>query len=179
MKTSYFLILASLVFCVSNSQAQVASAASPWKTYDQNGYYIEYPSEWEVNGVEDNGMQFAFLSPLSSETDNFSENINLLKQDISSYNLDLDSYVDISKKQIASMVEDGKILVSQKLEKNGRSFYEMVYAGEQEGMTLKWKQYCWVENGNAYVLTYTAMAEEYDNYESTATQIMDSFKLKK
>lgn len=179
MKFKCFLVILLVSTISADLCAQVASAASPWKTYDKDGYIIEYPAEWEANPMSEGGVKFAILSPLADKTDSFRENINLLIQDVSAYNLDLDAYAELSKQQIETIVEGGKVHELQKIEKDGKMLYEMVYVGIQSGVALKWKQYYWVENGTASVLTYTATSAEYDNYLSTATQMMDGFKFKK
>jgi hypothetical protein len=43
-------------------------------------------------------------------------------------------------------------------------------------LSLKVKQYWFIKNNKAYLLTYTAEESKYDEYEDVATEMMMSFK---
>lgn len=176
MKIYHLFAIVPVIIWVSNTYAQVASVASTWKTYNENGVHIEYPGNWEFNDGEVAGTKFIIMSPAESESDDFQENVNLLVQDISSYNLDLEGYGELTKTQIETLLEDGKVFEYAKKEAKGNEFLEIGYMAKFQGAPLKWKQYLWVQDGNAYVLTFTAKQETYDEYNSDATQILDSFK---
>ena len=73
----------------NKSQAEVLDG---WKSLTENSYSINYPGNWELNKSGQMGTSFILFSPLSSEQDQFKENVNLLIQDLTGYNLDLDKY---------------------------------------------------------------------------------------
>jgi hypothetical protein len=54
----------------------------------------------------------------------------------------------------------------------------MVYTGKENDYSLTFMQYFCLINGKAFVLTYTAEANEFENTLEIATKIMDSFVLK-
>lgn len=141
---------------------------------EDSEFSISYPGTWELNQSGQMGMAFALFSPLKFEGDNFRENVNLIKQDISSLNMNLDGFVGTSENQIRTMMQDGTILESERAE----DYHKIVYTGTMGQFKLKFKQYYWVLEGNAYVLTFTAEQSEFDNYAEIARQIMDSFKIK-
>jgi len=81
------------------------STLNGWKTLDQQDYSIQYPSTWELNQSKQMSTSFILFSPLESENDPFKENVNLLVQDISKYQIDLNEYTKISEGQIKTMCQ--------------------------------------------------------------------------
>lgn len=148
-----------------------------WKTFSKDEYSIKYPENWKLDASGNMGTVFILFSARASETDSFRENINLTTQDFSKYTMSLDHFAQLSESQIKSVIENAKILESKKLENNGKHYYKIVYTGDQGPYTLKYKQYYFIENKKAYVLTYTSLVSTYDKYNQVATMIMDSFKV--
>jgi hypothetical protein len=66
--------------------------AVEWKTYKSPffGFEISYPGDWQIK--EFSGI-IAFLSPPEGPDDVFSENLNILVEDISAYQLSPEEYV--------------------------------------------------------------------------------------
>lgn len=145
-----------------------------FETLDGDDFSISYPGTWEVNQSGQMGMTFALFSPVKFEGDQFRENINLISQDISSYNMDLTAFVNLSENQIKTMIQDGTILKSEKT----KDYHKIIYTGTMGQFKLKFQQHYWVNNGNAYVLTFTSEQTEFDNYQGIAQQIMDGFVIK-
>ncbi|MEO9869815.1 hypothetical protein [Ekhidna sp.] len=145
-----------------------------FETLATDQYSIKYPSTWEVNQTGQMGMAFGLFSPAGMQGDQFRENVNLIIQDISSQNLDLVDFVSLSENQITTMIVDGNLLVSEK--KDG--YHQMIYTGTMGQYKLKFQQYYWVIGGNAYILTFTAEQNQYDNYIGVAQQLMDSFEIR-
>ncbi len=143
----------------------------------EDNYTIRYPAEWTLDQSQQMGTRFILLSPLSSAEDQFKENVNLIVQDLSAYELDLDQYVAISEDQIKTMVSNANILLSERGEENGLAFQKMVYTGQQGIYDLKFVQHYWVEDQKAYVLTFTAEADQFDASRPTGEKILDSFRI--
>jgi hypothetical protein len=122
------------------------------------------------------GTSFVLFSQQSSEQDQFKENVNLIIQDLSEYDLDLDKYVEISEGQIKTMITDGKIIESKRNTRNALDFQKVVYTGKQGVLNLKFEQYYWVEDEKAYVLTFTAEENQFDAYKTTGEKILNSFE---
>lgn len=152
--------------------------AQEWKTLDENGYSIQYPSDWQLDNSGQMGTSFILFSALVSDKDQFKENVNLLVQDLTGYNLDLDKYVEISENQIKTMVTDGNLILSNRLNKGGKEFQKTMYTGSQGIFKLKFEQYYWVIGNKAYVLTLTCEQSQFDAYKETGEKILESFNLK-
>ena len=84
-----------------------------WNTFKKDSYTIDYPKDWELDESGQMGTSFILFSPLTSQKDQFRENVNLLVQDLTGYNLDLDKYVEISEEQVKTLITDGKIIESK------------------------------------------------------------------
>ena len=149
-----------------------------WKSLTENNYSINYPENWELDKSGQMGTSFILFSPLSSEQDQFKENVNLLIQDIKGYNLDLDKYVEISEDQIKTYITDGKIIESKKITTETLNFQKLVYTGRQGVFNLKFEQYFWVVGDKAFVLTLTCEESQFNNYQETGEMILNSFNLK-
>jgi hypothetical protein len=150
-----------------------------WNTIKKDGYSIDYPKAWELNTSGQMGASFILFSPLSSQKDQFRENVNLIVQDLTGYNLDLDKYVEISEGQIQTLITNGKIIESKRVKNQTLDYQKVIYIGKQGIYNLKFEQYYWVVGNKAYVLTLTCEETQFDNYKLTGEKILNSFKLNK
>lgn len=147
---------------------------------EQPNYSFAYPANWEENLDKTLGVEFIVLSPLSSATDKFRENINLVIQDLSNYNLDLDKYTELSLGQIKNIVTNSVLIESKRISKiDSEQYQRVIYTGEQGIFNLKFVQYYFVVDKKAYVLTFTSEQLEFDKYKEGAEETMNSFIVKK
>jgi hypothetical protein len=147
------------------------------KTLNENGYSIQYPDSWDLDKSGQMGTSFILFSKPSSAIDQFRENVNLIVQDLSGKNINLDKYVEISEGQIKTMITNGNIISSKRLKSNGIEFQNVIFTGNQGNYNLKFEQYYWVSKQRAYVLTLTCEVNEFENYKTTAEKILNSFRL--
>jgi len=130
-----------------------------------------------VNKEGTMGTSFYLFSPMSSATDVFRENINLIKQDISAYNMNLDQYAELSVSQIPQFITDGKIVSSEKMQDDKGEYQAVIFTGKQGIYDLKFLQYYWINSGTAYVLTLTCDISSFDEYVDLGKAIMGSFSV--
>jgi len=172
-------LLLSLLACgqakEKNTQTKIQN---DWISLDENGYSIQYPGDWDLNKSGQMGTSFILLSKQSSAEDQFRENVNLLIQDLTGMNIDLNKYVEISEGQIKTMVTNGNLLESKRLNANGTEFQRVIYSGDQGVYKLKFEQYYWIKNTKAYVLTLTGEISQFDIYKETGEKILNSFRMK-
>jgi len=157
----------------------VFGQTNDWNTLNEKKYSIEYPSDWELNKSGQMGTKFILFSKLTSNNDQFKENVNLIVQDLTGYNIDLNQYVEISENQIKTMITDGNIISSERVKKDEKEFQRVIYTGKQGIYDLKFEQYYWVENNNAYVLTLTCEITAYTDFKNTGEKILNSFEISK
>lgn len=151
------------------------TASIEWTTLSDKNYKIKYPKDWEVNQTGLLGSSFFIFSPRVSETDKFRENVNLMIQDLGENKISLKQYLDISLKQIQTLLTDAKIITSKSGEADGKQYHDIVYEAKQGILDLRFKQRIWVKNNKAIVLTFTIEKEAREQYEEIGNEIIESF----
>ena len=174
------LFVVGLLSCGEKKPVPVPTDSSDgWKTITTDVYTIRYPSTWTLDNSGKMGMTLQIFSALSSPDDKFSENVNLVIQDLSGQPFKkLDQYVLLSENQIKTMLTDPKILSSDRLHRGGKEFQKIQCTAKQGIFKLRYQLYCMIKDEKAYVLTFTCVADEFEKYRAVGEKIMDSFKLK-
>lgn len=165
------------IFFLFNSITIIGQSNS-WKSIIDSNYTIEYPNDWKLNNSGQLSTKFILYSPLTTDKDKFRENINLIVQDLTGYNMTLDKYVEISKNQISMMITYGNIISNERVKKDKREYHKIIYSGKQGVFDLQFEQYFWVIENNAYVLSLTCEKSEFENYRSIGEKILNSFNIK-
>jgi len=125
------------------------------------------------------GMTLQLFSPLSSPEDKFSDNVNLVIQNLTGQPIkSLDQYTELSENQILTMLTDSKILSSELLKSNGQEYQKVSYTAQQGIYKLTFQQYYFIKNEIAYVLTFTCVADEFEKYRAIGDKILNSFRIK-
>ena len=169
--------LIGILFLIVN--LSVFGQTNDWNTLNEKNYSIEYPSDWELNKSGQMGTKFILFSQLTSKNDKFKENVNLIVQDLTGHNIDLNQYVEISENQIKTMISDGNIILSERVKKDEKEFQRVIYTGKQGIYDLQFEQYYWVENNNAYILTLTCEITAFTDFKNTGEKILNSFEINK
>ncbi|MCB0514565.1 MAG: hypothetical protein R2798_14190 [Chitinophagales bacterium] len=170
----FFVIINLTVF----GQAIENNDLDRWGALTEENYSINYPDDWELNQSGIMGTSFILFSPISSEKDQFRENVNLLIQNLTGLNLDLNKYVEISVDQIRTILTDGKIITNERITTENLDYQKAIYTGKQGIFDLTFEQYYWVVGDNAFVLTLTCETGEFDNYQTVGEKILNSFNIK-
>jgi hypothetical protein len=76
------------------------SALTPKVKFEKNTYIIEYPKSWRPDTSKIMGTDLFLFSPLENENDKFSENINILIQDLGEQNITLEQYKKLTDNQL-------------------------------------------------------------------------------
>ncbi len=154
------------------------SLNAQFDNYSTEEYSIKYPVDWSIDTSGIMGTDFILFSAITSEKDQFRENVSLLVQDVSEYDLDLDKYVEISLEQVKTMITNGKLILSER--KNGSdeeyNFHRVVYTGKQGIFDLHFEQYIWLEDGLAFILTSTSEQDAYNTFSRHLDEILKSFQ---
>lgn len=172
------LIVLILSSCLQSKDAESKKLSGQWTKYSDLEYEIQYPNEWNINISGQDDMDFILLSPLESENDKFRENVNLVIQDLRGQNYNLNSYVELSEDQVNNFVSNGEVLTSERKNNDKGEFHYLVYKADYKVYNLIHKQYFWLINDFAYVLTFTGEKEKFDMYNGLSEKIMNSFKMK-
>lgn len=151
---------------------------SSWTNYETQEFAISFPTDWELNKEAQLGTSLILFSQLSSEDDKFRENVNLIIQDLTGYNLDLKGFTDLSIGQLETMITDYELIESKRFDNKKISYHKIHYNGRQGQFDLTFEQYCWVVKGKAYILTFTSEEPEFKAYQATGEKILNSFVIR-
>lgn len=146
-------------------------------TYAKKDYQLQYPTTWRLDTTGIMGAELFVFSPLTDTTDKFSENVNLLIQDLRGQHIDLKAYKKISDDQFAQM-QDGKVEESAIIKTGAKEYFRATYAMTQQNIQLKVTSICYIKNEKAYLVTYTALASTYEQYKKFGEEILHSFSFK-
>ncbi len=144
-------------------------------TYENSAYRIKYPKEWSKQEFMDTGV--IFTSPKENTSDNFRENLHIIVQDLSSNPVTLDEYTNESIEKILESVPNVNILKSEKTIVSSNPAYMVIYTGNQEDYHLKWMQIWTLKENKAFIITYTAEEESYDNFLNIIEEMINSFEV--
>jgi len=177
--TAMKLILVLVFLVLTHCCFAQGDAATPMLDFSKNNYTLQYPGSWRLDTSGQFGTELLIFSPLESESDKFSENVNVMVQNLQGQNVDLAKYKQRSDQEIADLATDGKIFESSILKNDKGEFFKIVYAMSQGKFRLKITSVCFIRNDKAYLATFTSEFDKYDNYKNTAEQILTSFRLTK
>ncbi len=166
MKLLYILLLLA--------SGQVVMSQTNFSIINRENYSISYPSTLRIDESR-TGIEFVIYAKRENSEDDFSENINLVIQDLKNMNIDLNKYVAITEDQI---INAGILIESKRIKKNNFEFHRIVYKATMDNRELKFIQYDFVKEEKAYILTFTSELEEFDNYSKVMEGVMKNFVLK-
>lgn len=170
------LLLTGILFLITH--LTFFGQSSGWNSLNEKDYSIQYPENWTLDKNGQMGTNFFLFSELTSETDQFKENVNLIIQDLTGHSMDLNYYVEISEGQIKRLITDGNIILSKRIKKIESEYQKVIYTGRQGIFSLKFEQFYWVQNDKAYILTLTCEEDEFNNFKEIGERILDSFIIK-
>jgi eukaryotic-like serine/threonine-protein kinase len=139
------------------------------------GFRVDYPQSWAKQSRDDFWATGAvFFSPLENEQDQFKEQVSVLVENLPK-DLALSKYTEESLSEIKQL-SDPSVGSPQKITLGTNEAQQVAYRGEENGSPVKRMQ-AWTVNGDrAYVITYTAIPESYDDYLPTVEKMIKSFE---
>lgn len=177
-KTAFlFLLLITLSACSTSKSTATKKVPTDWNTYSDNKVSIKHPSDWEINKKQET-LYLIIVSPRLNTLDEFSENVNLLIQDLSDYDLTLEGYVAMSIDEIKTILAGYQPILSERKKKGKTTYQKVMYTGNYGDFKLTFEQYYWVIEDKAYVLTLTCETAQFGNYQKIGEQIMESLEIK-
>ena len=153
----------------SNCQTGQKEALKVFKAED---YIISYPTSLKLDNDGTNGLQFILFTEKDTEDDDFIENINLVSQDLTSMDIDLDGFVEITRNELQDV---GEIVESERIMAKGYEYHRMVYTYTQNGIQLTFLQHGLIANNTLYMLTFSAKSDSFEEYYLEMEQVMLSF----
>lgn len=130
--------------------------------YPENYEFTEYPA----------GILFKNSSNKTSV-----ENFNLIIENLSSTPMSLEQYTDLSFKNLKNLITNFNLIDAKKTILNKEKSYEVVYTAKQWIYNLKIKQIWTILDNKAYILTYSAPINQFDNNIGIFNKVFDSFEI--
>jgi serine/threonine-protein kinase len=186
MKTTFFKLISAAIIITAitmtacgQGNRNARNIPEDWQRLDSHMFSIQHPDTFEMDiSTIMQGLNFVLSAPKSSPDDLFRENISLAIQNLGGLNISLDYFVDFSKNQIEQQIFNGYVVESKRVRANNSEFHLLIYTGRHGHFNLKWMQHIMIKNERAYVLTFTAEQDRFDNYAEVAAKIMNTFKIR-
>ncbi|NMF66566.1 serine/threonine-protein kinase, partial [Brasilonema octagenarum] len=139
------------------------------------GIKIKYPQSWKIPDFTNPiaGEVATFVSPKQSDTDNFQEKVIISVEDFSGT---LEEFSNELMKENNNLLKVNQIKSSDSFlaKRRGKVLLFTVKHGEK---TLQNLQVFTLKGDKAYVITYTAEKNNYDEFIETAETMMKSFEI--
>jgi hypothetical protein len=143
-------------------------------TLTKPAYSIKYLDTWRVDNSDN--TTFLIGAPSDGEGDAFVENLHFTSYPVSGYLPK--GYAQYSKTTLPTKIKNFKVVAENQVKQGGKTGYYMVFTGKQNGQSLKWKQYYFIEKSKCYVLTFTCEATKFDAYLKSCAPMLNSFTVK-
>lgn len=159
------------------AETKVLESIKNWEELSEKGYSIKYPESWILDKTGKMGSSFILFSEKTSNKDKFRDNINLLVQEITDTNLDLEQFVSVLEKQIENTITKADFIESRRIKEPNDEYHKLLYTGKQGIYNLKFEQHYRIKEGKIYILTFTCEKDEYQKYSEIGKKILASFKI--
>jgi len=148
-----------------------------YKLYTSNDYNfsIQYPTTWnmEENAFWSHVMMF---TP-QVEWDNFRENVGVITEELPS-TISVDEYYKQAKVHLIDFIADFDEVKNENMKVAGYDAKKIQYLGSQWTYNLKWQQVFFIKDKTTYVVTYTAMADTFDEFVGTVDEMIETMTVK-
>ena len=143
-------------------------------TSKKDGFTITAPKSWgKAEGVM--GATVAFLEPQAEPSDAFRENVNVVVEKLPA-GMGLDGYLKASDQNMAKMLTDYVEVSSARVKLGENDAQRIVYRHRAGIYNLKCLLYLVVHGGRGYVLTCTAIVDEYEDHEPVFEDTCKTFQ---
>ena len=167
-----FILFVNFGFSQTNSTDANSKIA-----FEKNNYKIQYPKTWRIDTSKTLGADFFAFSPSENKDDKFSENVNIMIQDLGGQKVSLEQYKQVTEKQMVALMNDAKIIESAVIKTGNKEYYKVLFTMTQGTFKLKTTAICFIKKGKAYLATFSAEAAKYEQYKKITDEILSSFSL--
>ena len=179
-----------LLAAIATALTLVAGGAGTWVIFNQKatepeiqlslyeninqGFKVDYPEAWSKQNRDDFfATGVVFFAPLENDGDKFEERVSVLIENLPG-DLSLAQYTAQSITEIKKL-SDPDVGEPQIISLGAKEGRQIVYNSKENGKPVQRMQTWSVENGQAYVITYTAKPDSYDAYLPIVEKMIESF----
>lgn len=169
------VLLSAGIFLAGIFLLSASVFAQQVKTFDnfQLKYSVKYPANYQVKPL---GRVIAFVSPNVDKKTGFSDNVNIAVQNLSGPGVKLNDFFAKAKKNLGAGGGEVKVLDEKKDKLSGAEAYRITYSSKQKKTIFKLLQVISIYKDKVYLVTYTALADQFDKGLSQANSIIKSLK---
>ncbi|WP_340200332.1 hypothetical protein [Ascidiimonas sp. W6] len=171
-------VLLSLNFSTAQSVEEEGNTVieANFRTLENERFTISYPESWKADESGARGTALLLFVPSDPTVGGaFKDNINLLIQDLTGYELDLQGFTDLSLNQLKSMLPEVKMLSNERKKIGDYDVQQLIFTAKQKGYDLKFEQRYWVIGKEAYVLTATYLETNAAAQEPMIVNVLNTF----
>ena len=140
---------------------------------EKDDFSLSYPSHLKLDDSEKDGVSIILATKKENDNDNFIENVNLVVKNIGDEN-----FIDFTNKTVKQINDFGYIKENKRFKINNKDCLRLVIEATQNNIGLTFIQHYYVENGKAYVLTFSCETKKLNKYFNEMNEILLSFKIK-
>jgi serine/threonine-protein kinase len=147
-------------------------------TYDNpaDGVRIKYPNDWTKNS-QATGAIVAFSSPQPNASNPPSAALGVTTEDLSTQPMTLAEYSELSIGNLKQSIPNAEILDSSETTLDGNSAHKIVYTVTQGQSTFEFMQIWTIKDNTAYIISYVADINKYNDFLDTAQEMINSFEI--
>ena len=141
------------------------------------GIKINYPETWSIQNLENpvTGEVVTFLPVKQKQGNKLQENLTI--KVLENYSGTLDQSTDLFISEINNRLSEAKIIDKGSTILANKAANQLVYTGKNGSKSLKNLQVWTLKGDRAYVITYTAAIDNYDEFVQTAESMIKSFEI--
>jgi serine/threonine-protein kinase len=143
-------------------------------TNTTEGLRIMYPPDWEKMEAYMNTVVL-FRSPPEDDSDIFQENLNIVTGETEP--MDIGDFTDANIDEIEQSFPGVEILERGSATLAGNPAKKVLFGLVQGQYDLRLLQLYTIKGSTAYVITYTAEKDTYDEYLETAQTMINTFEI--
>lgn len=144
------------------------------------GIQMNFPQYWSVQELPEKDALVIFMTPKSSEYDDFLENVSVTKNDLMGKTVSLATFTNTAITQLTGTFEGYiKVLENTRFELAGHPGHRFSYVGRGKDVEnpLRYLHVWTIVGDRAYIITYAAREDQYDLYLNEVKTMIKSFKV--
>jgi len=171
------LLIIGIIFLILLVMSLIKVTPFTWYKNPDFGLQIKYPEYWKIREYPQGVEAVIFISPAENEDDQFFENVNITKKPVPANKRRIKDFSEDAIQQLRGVFEDNiVILQSRGMNIAGRPGHILLFKGSGPD-PVKYMHAWFISGRTAFIITYTAMERDFDNYYQDALEMVKSIRL--
>ncbi|MCX7926832.1 MAG: hypothetical protein N2606_01650 [Candidatus Omnitrophica bacterium] len=158
---------------LKSSSSNVSQKDTLTYTHPQLQYRISYPASFVIKPL---AMAVSFSAPEEDKKFYFSPNVNIISQTFDTTTLSLDEFYESAKKSLLLRAPTTEIIEEKKTKVARVDSRRLVYRRKEKKAEFQFLQEIFIFKNRVYVITYTALVEQFNRYLPEVEKMIKSFE---